>query len=86
MQVQPTPNPNAAKFILDRSITDDRQSFADPAAAIGNPVAARLFAITGVTSLLLLGDFVTVGKSPSAKWSDITNKVKKVLAGADQSS
>jgi len=79
-QVQPTPNPNALKFVLDRHITEDRLSFPDPAAAGNHALASRLFAIDGVTSLLLLEDFVTVNKSPTAKWGSITAKVKRVLA------
>jgi hypothetical protein len=39
-----------------------------------------LFEIPGVTSLLLLGDFVTINKSPEAGWADITARVKQVLA------
>jgi hypothetical protein len=79
-EVQPTPNPNAMKFVLDGSISDQPASFFDSRAAQGHPVASHLFAIPGVSSLLLLGDFVTVNKSPDAKWSDITAKVKRALA------
>ncbi|HET6246600.1 MAG TPA: NifU N-terminal domain-containing protein [Tepidisphaeraceae bacterium] len=79
-EVQPTPNPNAVKFVLDVPVTEDRLSFVDAASAAGHPLAGRLFQINGVVSLLLLGDFVTVVKSPNVKWSAITGKVKKVLA------
>jgi NFU1 iron-sulfur cluster scaffold homolog, mitochondrial len=78
-EVQPTPNPNAVKFVLDGPVTEDRLSFVDAAAAGVHPLASRLFQIHGVVSVLLLGDFVTVVKSPAVKWSAITGKVKKVL-------
>ena len=81
-QVQPTPNPNAAKFILDRPISEHPTSFFSAESAEGHTIARRLFAIPGVSSLLLLGDFVTINKSPKAKWADITAKAKKVLADA----
>ena len=81
-EVQPTPNPNARKFMLDRVISPQPISFFKAEAAAGHPVAARLFEIAGVTSLLLLGDFVTVNKQPQAKWSAITRKVRKILAEA----
>ncbi|MDB5173727.1 MAG: Scaffold protein Nfu/NifU [Phycisphaerales bacterium] len=80
-EVQPTPNPNAMKFILDRPISEGRLSFLDPAAGHSHAIAARLFAVNGVTSLLFLGDFVTVCKSPAVRWAGITAKVKRVLAG-----
>jgi hypothetical protein len=82
-QVQPTPNPNAAKFVLDRSVSPQPISFFTPAAAEGHPLAKKLFAIDGVTSLLLLGDFITVNKSPNAQWSQITKAVKQVLAAEE---
>lgn len=80
LEVQPTPNPNALKFVLDRPISDLPLSFFSAEAAVGNALAARLFAIPGVVSLLLLGDFVTINKSPQAKWADIRGKAKKVLS------
>ena len=81
-EVQATPNPNALKFVLDRVISQQPTSFFKAEAAAAHPVAARLFEIPGVTSLLLLGDFVTVNKQPQAKWSQITKKVKRVLSEA----
>jgi hypothetical protein len=41
-----------------------------------------LFAIPGVSSLLLLGDFITVNKTPDAAWDEITKRVQAVLAAA----
>jgi len=79
--VQSTPNPNAAKFVLDRAISDQPASFFNAEAARNHALASRLFEIAGVTSLLLLGDFVTVNKQADVKWSTITPKVKRVLAG-----
>jgi hypothetical protein len=81
-EIQPTPNPNAAKFILDRPVSDRPTSFLNPAAADGHPLATKLFAIPGVSSLLLLGDFITVNKSPDADWNEITARVQAVLASA----
>jgi hypothetical protein len=81
-EVQPTPNPNAMKLILDRVIADCPMSFLNAASGNEHPIASRLFAIRGVTALLLLGDFVTVTKTPEAKWVDITKKVEQALAAA----
>jgi hypothetical protein len=81
-EVQPTPNPNAAKFILDRGVSDQPTSFFNAGAAKGNPLATKLFDIPGVSSLLFLGDFITVNKSPEADWKDISRRVEAVLAAA----
>ena len=80
--IQPTPNPNAAKFILDRPISDQPTSFFNAGAAKDHPIASKLFAIPGVSGLLLLGDFITVNKSPDARWDDITGSVEQILAAA----
>ena len=80
-EVQPTPNPNAVKFVLDRVIADRPMSFLSPAVGNEDPIASQLFAINGVSGLLFLGDFVTVSKRPEARWADITAKVKQTLAG-----
>ena len=82
VEVQPTPNPNALKFMLDRPITEQPTSFFNASAADDHPIASRLFAIPGVSSLLLLGDFVTVNKSPDASWPAIKTRVRQVLAEA----
>jgi hypothetical protein len=82
LEVQPTPNPNAAKFVLDRRISEQPTSFLDAASAQGHPLASRLFEVPGVTSLLLLGDFVTVNKTPNAKWDGIVERVQSVLGDA----
>ena len=79
LEIQPTPNPNAAKFILDRPVSQQPTSFLNPAAADGHPLAKRLFAVAGVKGVLLLGDFVTINKSPAAKWDDVVAGVQAVL-------
>jgi hypothetical protein len=78
-EIQPTPNPNAVKFVLDRPISERPESFLNAEQATGHPIAKELFAIAGVTSVLLLGDFVTVNKDASAAWPTIKRRVKQVL-------
>ncbi len=82
IDIQPTPNPNAAKFILDSQIAPQPTSFFNAEQAKDHPLASKLFAIPGVASLLLLGDFVTVNKRPEIKWSALTDKVQQVLQSA----
>jgi hypothetical protein len=82
LEIQPTPNPNAMKFILDGEISQGAVSFFNPGSAGDYPLARQLFAIPGITSLLFLGDFLTVNKSPEAKWKPITSAVTKTLSTA----
>ena len=79
-QVQPTPNPNAVKLMLDRVIADRPASFLNAASGKEHPIASKLFAIPGITGLLILGDFITVNKQPEARWTEITKQVEQALA------
>jgi hypothetical protein len=79
-----TPNPNALKCVLDKpaaSAGSDRASrsyFTSEQGAL-DPVAAALFAIEGVTNVLVVKDWVTVGKSAEARWDRLKPKIKAAL-------
>lgn len=79
IDIQPTPNPNAMKFVLDRTISEPPKSFLTPAQGATDPLASQLFEIKGVTSVLLLGDFVTVNKAPAVRWATINQKIRETL-------
>ena len=76
VEVQPTPNPNALKFVLDRQISESTDQLFQRGRREGHPIASRLFAIPGVSSLLFLGDFVTVNKTADASWPPIKDQVR----------
>jgi len=78
---QPTPNPNAMKYVFDAQVTSQPLSFFNPESAKDHVLASKLFSIPGVSSLLLLGDFITVNKHPDAKWPEVTKHVKKFVKG-----
>jgi hypothetical protein len=83
IRYEPTPNPNALKCVLSGRVSEGSRPFRSAEAAGGeggDPLAARLFAIDGVTGVLMLGDWVTVNKSPEAKWPAIKRGVEKALA------
>ena len=77
--ILPTPNPNATKFVLDREISPHPVSFLNPDQAQDHPIARELFKIDGVTSVLILGDFVTINKVSDRRWDLITGKVEEIL-------
>lgn len=83
---QSTPNPNAVKCLLDRVIRSrDRgpASYRNAAAAADDPIAATLFAISGVTTLLINEDWITVNKDPKADWKAIKPAVTRALAASE---
>ncbi len=80
VQAQPTPNPNAVKFALDRHLTQGTsRTFGSAAEAASDPLAARLFAVPGVKMLFILNDFVSVTREPGADWNAIVPAVESAI-------
>lgn len=77
-----TPNPNALKFVVDRALGDARRSYSVAPDSAADPLAARLFAIRGVTGVLIQPTWVTVNKSPDSSWDTIRPLVLQVLGDA----
>lgn len=79
IQTEATPNPATLKFIPgDAVLPSGPREFRDPAAAEqASPLAARLFAVEGVTGVFLGSDFISVTKS-SGEWQHL----KPALLGA----
>ena len=73
---EPTPNPNALKFTLDRPATDNRtETFRDGSDPAESPLGARIFALDGVTNVFLTADFVSVTKEPEVEWDTLGPQV-----------
>ena len=80
VEVQPTPNVNALKFVVNRRLTEGRsQTFRTPQDAAASPLAAGLLAIPGVVQVFFLNDFVTVTRNPSTPWEGIADEVERVI-------
>ena len=81
--VEGTPNPNAAKFVLDRDLPEPgSRSYFSRASAEGDPLASRLFAIPGVRALLLVENFITVTKREEHDWPDLVGHVEAAIREA----
>ena len=72
-----TPNPNALKFTVDATF-EAPASFA-AGQATGDPLAASLLGIDGVTSVFMSADFVTLSKSPDVDWDAIVPAATETL-------
>jgi hypothetical protein len=81
IRFQPTPNPNAGKFIVDRKVVEgaSSKSFYNADDAADHPLAAALFELEGVASLFMVDDFVTVTKNADADWNTLIPKVQAVM-------
>lgn len=76
---QSTPNPNALKCLAGRTISDRPRSFFRAQEAEQDPLGRALFAIPGVTNILIQDTWLTVSKAPEAEWGPIRAGVERVL-------
>jgi hypothetical protein len=80
VKFQETPNPQAGKFTVGRTLVEGRGvTFDSPKAAKGNAMAERLLAEPGVASVFMVADFVTVTKDEKATWADLAPRVQTAL-------
>lgn len=76
---QETPNPNAVKCVVGCRLGDGVRSYFKPEQASGDALAEALFAIPGVTNLLIQPTWLTVSKSPERSWKDLKPEVERVV-------
>lgn len=69
IQTEDTPNPSTLKFIPGVDVLPGNTAeFTSADSAQTSPLATRLFAVDGVDSVFLSGDFVAVTKSDQSEW------------------
>ena len=79
LSVQPTPNVNALKFVLNRRMTEGRsQTFTDPNTA-GSVLARDLLLIPGVRQVFFLNDFITVTRLDGADWDALVPRIEETI-------
>ncbi|HTF35420.1 MAG TPA: NifU family protein [Myxococcota bacterium] len=73
MHAERTPNPNSIKWVLGQSVLEDGLSahFQSAPGSDVSPLAAKLFAVPGVTGVFLAGNFITVTKRDDVEWTDM---------------
>lgn len=80
VRVQPTPNPNALKFVVNVSVkTSGKATFSRPSEAVGVRLAEDLFAIPDVRQLHFFENVVTVTYADDADVDTLRLEVTAVL-------
>ena len=75
---QDTPNPNAAKFTLNRVVATQGKTYRDASTADAQ-WAKELLGIPGVTQVFAVNNFISVNKTPEAEWQAVAPQVEQVL-------
>lgn len=81
VRFNPTPNPNAGKFTVNRAVVEgsSSKSFYNAEDAAHDALAAALFELEGVASVFMVADFVTVTKEAAANWEKLVPEVQGVI-------
>ena len=75
-EIEPTPNPNAMKFILKEPLTwGVTRSYDNAGAAADDPLAAALFDIEHVTNVFYVDHWITVTQDGQADWQELLRKL-----------
>lgn len=75
-EIEPTPNPNAMKFVLKEPLTWGlARSFDSKEQARGDPLAAALFEIPHVSNVFYVDHWLTVTQDGGADWNELLRKV-----------
>jgi Fe-S cluster biogenesis protein NfuA len=75
-EIEPTPNPNAMKFILREPLTwGITRSYDSSEEAKDDPLAAQLFDIEHVTNVFYVDHWITVTQDGRADWQELLRKL-----------
>lgn len=80
IEIQPTPNPNALKFVLEKPVkTEGSSSYRSPVECIENPLAYELFTVRGVDHIHFFDNVITITKFGYEIWQVVEDGVVQVL-------
>ncbi|MCM2348898.1 MAG: NifU family protein [Bacteriovoracaceae bacterium] len=78
--VQPTPNPNALKFILEKDVMGEgKVSFKTPQDCKDVPLAAALFDLRGVDQIHFFQNVITISKFSFEDWDNLEPAVQTCI-------
>jgi Fe-S cluster biogenesis protein NfuA len=78
--VQPTPNPNALKFILDAPVkTRDSAVYRQLPECGDNKLAKTLLSLDSVSEVYFATNFITVTQDGDADWDVLEAKIRKTI-------
>lgn len=77
-----TPNPSAMKFVCNMLLMEDGVvEYNSQAETASCPLAAQLFAFSGVKGVFITANFITITKAPEIDWYEITGILREFIRG-----
>lgn len=83
-EIEPTPNPNAKRFVLKEELTFGLpKSYESAEMAKGDPLAEQLFAIPHVTNVYYVGRYLTITQDGLASWGTLEREAAVPIRAAE---
>jgi Fe-S cluster biogenesis protein NfuA len=79
ISAEPQMDPDICRFVVDRPVYDGFYNCRSKEMASGSPLLEALFAIPGVSEVLVSGGSVTVAKKSPEEWVDLGVKVGQAI-------
>lgn len=80
IDIQPTPNPNALKFILNYPVKNEGNStYKSPSECGENHLALELFKVRGIDQLHFFDNVISITKFSYEDWNSVETQVHKVI-------
>jgi len=77
-----TPNPASMKFVVSRFLLEEGSvEYLTKESAANCPLAVQLFGFTGVSSVFITSNFVTINKTQDIEWFDIMTILREFIKG-----
>ena len=80
--IEPTPNPNSMKLVLDETLAPGVKATYRAADEVSAPLIRGLLSIAGVASIFHSSDFMAVQRTPGTDWQAILAQVRTVFDAA----
>lgn len=75
-----TPNPEAMKFVANIMLLPEGvKEYLHPDAATDSPLARQLFSFSGIRSVFITSNFITVTKQEGIDWYEIVNIIREFI-------
>lgn len=82
-EIEPTPNPNARRFVLKEALTHGAvRSYESASQATADALATELFAIPHVTNVYYVDKYLTVTQDGLVPWSELERQVAVPIRAA----
>ncbi len=81
--IEPTPNPNSMKLVLDETLAPGVKATYRAGDEVSAPLMRGLLSIDGVAGLFHTSDFMAVQRTPGTDWQEILAQVRIVFDAAD---